>query len=65
MPSFATMDDGDVAAVLTYIFRLGKSKSKAGAFTVKEVTAQRGGASLDPGAVAVRRANLVTAKIVP
>ena len=63
MPSFATMADGDVAAVLTYVSRLGKGK--AAAFTAKDVADKRGGPSLDPGAVAVQRANLVTEKIVP
>ncbi len=63
MPSFSTQSDEELAAVLSYIVRLGKSKAKA--FTPKEIAEGRKQPMLAPGDVTTRRAILVTNKIVP
>jgi mono/diheme cytochrome c family protein len=65
MPGFTTMDDEDIAAVLTYISRLGKTKSKAAPFTAKEIDAMRSNPIMAPGEVATQRNNLATTHIVP
>lgn len=63
MPGFATMSDADLAAVLTYISHLGKTK--AAPFTQQEIVSGRSRPVLAPDEVAVQRANLATQKIVP
>jgi mono/diheme cytochrome c family protein len=65
MPGFSMMADEDIAAVLTYISRLGKTKSTAAPFTEKEIAAMRANPILAPGEVVVRRSNLVSARVVP
>ena len=63
MPSFSTQSNEELAATLNYIVRLGKTKAKA--FTVKEIADGRAKPMLTPGDVTTRRAILVTNKIVP
>ena len=65
MPSFATLPDADIAAVLNYVSGLGKTKTKFPPFTEKQIAPQRGGRVLLPNEVAIQRANLATAKIIP
>ncbi len=65
MPSFSIQSDEELVAMLNYLLRLGKSKTKAKPFTPAEIAAVRKQPMLAPGDVATRRAILATNKIVP
>ncbi len=63
MPSFASLSDGELAAVLTYVSHLGKAKPAP--FTPKELAAARARPALSPGDLVAERGRLVADKIVP
>jgi len=65
MPGFATLADGDLAAVLNYLARLGKPKTVPAPFTAKDFAEARTQPVLGPEEVALQRANLASAKIIP
>ena len=65
MPSFKTMSDDDVAAVLSYVASLGNTPSPAPRpFSVEEITKQRQTRGDQPPDVAAERSQL-QGKIVP
>jgi len=65
MPGFATLKDDELAAVLNYISRLGKPKAIPAPFTAKDFIDARTRPVLGPEEVALQRANLASAKLVP
>jgi mono/diheme cytochrome c family protein len=66
MPSFDTLTDGDLAAVLNYLARLGPpGKAKPAPFKVREIAAARATPRLQPSDMVAQRAGLAAAKVIP
>ncbi|GBR51140.1 c-type cytochrome [Gluconobacter sphaericus] len=63
MPSFRTLSDEDIAAVLAYVSTLGNSTAPVG-ISAQDVTSVRA-APMDAAAVQAKRAALQTAGVIP
>jgi len=64
MPGFDTLNDADLATILTYVSRLG-GPAKPAAFKVSEIATARGGPKSSPSSMASLRNKLATDKVIP
>jgi mono/diheme cytochrome c family protein len=64
MPSFRTVPDADIAAILNFLAHQGPAAHRVQTFTAEEVEAQRS-ASLTPQQLNEERKTLVEQKIIP